>query len=45
MGATVKEFTTNTNSSMDLKLDAPAGLYFIRATNGQNKYVSKVTVQ
>ena len=45
VGATVSEFVTTTNKSVDMKLNAPAGIYFITARTIDGIYTSRILVQ
>ena len=44
VGEKVKEFTTATNKTTAIKLDQPAGVYFLSAFTGHASYVVKVVV-
>ena len=45
LGATVKKFTTATNRLVSLKLDVPAGMYFISASTAQGKLTKEITIE
>ena len=44
VGEKVKELNIPTNKNIDIKLDAPAGLYLINAVTATGNYSSKVTI-
>ena len=44
VGEKVKEFKTTTNNTVDIKLNTSDGIYFLSATTGHGKYVTKVVV-
>jgi hypothetical protein len=44
VGMKVKEFTTSTNKPTNIKLDQPAGLYFVAATTVNGRYTTKITI-
>jgi uncharacterized protein YjdB len=44
-GEKVKEFITNTNTTVDMKLPRVTGMYFISVTTSQGNYVSRLLIQ
>lgn len=44
-GEKVTELTTTTNTTVELKLNQPSGIYFLSATTAHERYVSKIMVQ
>jgi len=44
VGEKVKELTIPTNTSVNIKLDQPAGIYFISAQTASSKYTTKITI-
>jgi hypothetical protein len=45
MGATIKEMTTNTNATIEIQLDVPAGVYFLNAVTKEGEYNKKIIVE
>ena len=45
LGEKIKEFTTATNQSNDVKIDSAAGIYYISATTPHGRYDSKIVVE
>jgi hypothetical protein len=37
-------YSTTTNKTAEIKLDVPAGVYFLSATTGSNRYNAVVSV-
>ena len=44
-GRIVKEITSETNNSMNIKLDEAAGIYILNVTAGNRKYIQKVIIE
>ncbi len=44
-GETIKEFTTYTNKAVDIKIERPAGIYFLTARTANGIYVSRMMVE
>ncbi|MCW3122131.1 MAG: surface protein [Flavipsychrobacter sp.] len=45
VGATVSEFTTTTNKTVDVTIDRPIGIYFLTARTVSGIYTTKIMVQ
>jgi hypothetical protein len=45
VGEKVKELTISTNEATTIKLDQPAGIYFLSASTAGGKYTAKVTLK
>jgi hypothetical protein len=45
VGEKVKEFTTKTNNTVDVKLNTAAGVYLLSASTDHGKYIAKVVVE
>jgi hypothetical protein len=45
VGQRVKAFTAVTNTDMEIKLDQPAGIYFVTAATANGIYTAKIVVQ
>lgn len=44
IGEKVQDLTINAGKQTDIKLNAPAGLYFVTVTSGNEKYTSKLVI-
>ena len=44
VGEKVKELAISTNKPTNIKLDQPAGLYFLSATTANGRYTAKITI-